>query len=77
MASLASVSLGFARCVAAGQTFVHITKNRTSFSTSCRYDPSKYAHVDKLPDRDMEAGYNDIQKEELRSKRIAREEDAR
>ncbi|GAB4818656.1 hypothetical protein N2152v2_005702 [Parachlorella kessleri] len=41
------------------------------------YDASKFAHIDKLPDRDMEAGYNDIQREELRSKRIAREEDAR
>ena len=56
---------------------MQLTKSTSLAALPYSYDPSKYAHVDKLPDRDMEAGYNDIQREELRSKRIAREEDAR
>ncbi|KAL4423394.1 hypothetical protein ABPG77_009972, partial [Micractinium sp. CCAP 211/92] len=41
------------------------------------YDPSKFAHIDRLPDRDMEAAYDQIQAEERRALRIARTEDER
>lgn len=41
------------------------------------YDPSKYEEIDRLPDRGMEVGWGEIAREEARSKRIAREEDAR
>ncbi|PSC69779.1 SPT2-like protein [Micractinium conductrix] len=41
------------------------------------YDPTKFAHIDRLPDRGMEVGWNEISAEEKRTLRIARTEDER
>ncbi|KAL4854245.1 hypothetical protein ACK3TF_004944 [Chlorella vulgaris] len=41
------------------------------------YDPSKFAAIDRQPDRDMEAAWGQIQAEERRAARIARTEDQR
>lgn len=40
------------------------------------YNPDKYRHLDRMDDRDMEVGFDSIMREEQRSLRIAREEDA-
>ncbi|PIA38584.1 hypothetical protein AQUCO_02700059v1 [Aquilegia coerulea] len=42
-----------------------------------RYDPRKYVGRDDDDDRNMEANFDDIEREEKRSSRIAREEDER
>lgn len=41
------------------------------------YNPKKYAHYDDDDDSNMEAGFDDIQKEEKRSAKIGRAEDER
>ncbi|GFP86645.1 hypothetical protein PHJA_000808300 [Phtheirospermum japonicum] len=40
------------------------------------YDPTKYGDDDDIDDRRMEANFHDIEKEERRSAKIARKEDA-
>lgn len=58
-------------------THTHTPDPPTHPSPTRSYDPSKFAHIDRLPDRDMEAAYDQIQAEERRALRIARTEDAR
>ena len=54
-------------------TSPHLPPNQAN----CSYDPSKFAEVDKLGDRGMEAGFTQVQEEERRAARIARAEDER